>query len=453
MGQAKLYGQNKGGMSINGIIKDYYAYAGENISAGDLVEYINGIASQEMIQTSAITTGWGFQSATNVYAVKLDDNRIFLYDIIDFKSVVLKINSDKSITLGTTVDMPSATRNRIIKVTDNKLLRVYSWSGTYEIKYQFIDISDLVIALGTSTQLHEGSSSLRFGTTYLHLCLVSDKKVFLAYSYGKYYSLYCEILTINDSYSSVTTGTIVYSSTNYSAGAFKNSGGVVRINDTKVYIVHTKEDRALASTLCTIDGTTITMGSLTTLSSTDYRSDYCQVKTLSNGNVLISYSYNVTDDNLGLYIRNPIDNLASSFYAISSLAESAATASFEELSDNLVVCTYFANYNVYARLVTISDYTMEIGEEILIYEYDDSWNTGYTTVQKAEDNIFFLGSYSKGQMLLAKNNTVTNSITVDTYETQIRKVTTGQFDGIAKTSGEGGDDTGHKDIVSIWTKE
>ena len=60
MAEAKLYGQNKGGMSINGIIKDYYAYAGENISAGDLVEYVNGIASKTEdyeTQVRKVTTG------------------------------------------------------------------------------------------------------------------------------------------------------------------------------------------------------------------------------------------------------------------------------------------------------------------------------------------------------------------------------------------------------------
>lgn len=46
MGIAKLYGQKASGTNINGILKDYHAYAGENISAGDLVEYINGIASK-----------------------------------------------------------------------------------------------------------------------------------------------------------------------------------------------------------------------------------------------------------------------------------------------------------------------------------------------------------------------------------------------------------------------
>ena len=40
MGIAKLYSQSGAGDKINGIIQDYYAYAGENISAGDFVEFV-----------------------------------------------------------------------------------------------------------------------------------------------------------------------------------------------------------------------------------------------------------------------------------------------------------------------------------------------------------------------------------------------------------------------------
>jgi hypothetical protein len=77
--EAKLYGQNKGGMSINGIIKDYYAYAGENISAGDLVEYVNGVAGKtdygESEDTQLSTETY---TANVISAVVLDENRVFI---------------------------------------------------------------------------------------------------------------------------------------------------------------------------------------------------------------------------------------------------------------------------------------------------------------------------------------------------------------------------------------
>ena len=66
-----------GGTGIKGIIEKYYVYAGSNVSAGDLVEYINGIASQTT-ETSVDTQLSSMQNSGNVIsAVKLDDNRIF----------------------------------------------------------------------------------------------------------------------------------------------------------------------------------------------------------------------------------------------------------------------------------------------------------------------------------------------------------------------------------------
>ena len=43
MGIAKLYSQSGGkGLKINGIIQDYYVYAGETVKKGDFVELLTG---------------------------------------------------------------------------------------------------------------------------------------------------------------------------------------------------------------------------------------------------------------------------------------------------------------------------------------------------------------------------------------------------------------------------
>ena len=57
MGQGAIdYIGVKGGLDINGIIESYYVYAGENISAGDFVEFVNGVAGKvnagQIIETS-----------------------------------------------------------------------------------------------------------------------------------------------------------------------------------------------------------------------------------------------------------------------------------------------------------------------------------------------------------------------------------------------------------------
>jgi hypothetical protein len=51
------------------------------------------------------------------------------------------------------------------------------------------------------------------------------------------------------------------------------------------------------------------------------------------------------------------------------------------------------------------------------------------------------------------NNKPTTSVSIPIYEIQVRPATSLPCNGVASTSGEGGDDTGHKDIVSVYVRE
>ena len=44
------------GLDINGIIEQYYVYAGDNISAGDFVNFIEGIANRTITEGVAVDT-------------------------------------------------------------------------------------------------------------------------------------------------------------------------------------------------------------------------------------------------------------------------------------------------------------------------------------------------------------------------------------------------------------
>ena len=115
MAEAKLYGQNKGGMSINGIIQDYYAYAGENISAGDLVEYVNGIA-RETNYGESVDTQLSSETKTGevISAVTLDENRVFISHSYGsdyyLYGLVVTVNGN-TITCGTDTQLSSTTHS------------------------------------------------------------------------------------------------------------------------------------------------------------------------------------------------------------------------------------------------------------------------------------------------------------------------------------------------------
>ena len=123
-----------------------------------------------------------------------------------------------------------------------------------------------------------------------------------------------------------------------------------------------------------------------------------------------------------------------------------------------VVHSYDTFYQLYGMVVTISDTTITQGIDTALKSENMS---GYTISAIMLGECVFISHnngydyYLNAQIfgIDYENNIPTNNISITEYETQIRKVTTGQFDGIAKTDGVGGDDTGHNDLVSIWTKE
>lgn len=102
MGQAKLYGQKSSGINIKGIIQDYYVYAGEKVSAGDLVEYITGIgnSTQEYEQQVRKTTTSQFDGIAKTSGVGGDstshNDKIKVYIKIDYSQFNLITNGDFS---------------------------------------------------------------------------------------------------------------------------------------------------------------------------------------------------------------------------------------------------------------------------------------------------------------------------------------------------------------------
>ena len=80
MGQGAIdYIGVKGGLDINGLIENYYVYAGEKVSAGDFVEFVNGVASQTT-KTSEDTAINNTDSRPSevISAVELSENRVFI---------------------------------------------------------------------------------------------------------------------------------------------------------------------------------------------------------------------------------------------------------------------------------------------------------------------------------------------------------------------------------------
>lgn len=464
MGIAKLYGQKASGTNINGIIKDYHAYAGENISAGDLVEYINGIASKVDYGTSKDTAiDTAEYSGREISAVELDNNRVFIAFAPDstyyLHSIVVTIQG-ANIILGTKTQLSTKKYSggmiSAVLVEKNKVFIAHSsdshTANTNYLNGMVCTISETTIMASSSVQISSGNISGFHALTEL----LPSGKIFIAHSYGSDYYLYGMLVTIS--------GTTITAGTDTAINA--NSRTATNISTTllpneKVFIAHSYNTKKyLYSTAVTISGTTITAGTSTKLVEVDMASYTISTALLPNGKVLITHSYS---SNYYLYAimvtLNGATITPSTDTSLSTNKYSGYRISTLPVSNNkaLIFHCDSATYILRGMICNINDTLIEVLTDIALNNNGSGY--GISSILLKNGTIFTAHSHTENlHYLYAQifafdevNNTPTNNIIITEYETQVRKTTTSKFDGVAKTSGVGGNETGHKDLVSIYT--
>ena len=402
---------------INGIIKQYKVVAGENISAGDFVEYCNYISSQ-------INSGNKCCYYTPS-CVLLDTNKVFIaysnYNYYLFGTIVefdgIEINVIATQTLGAAYSCkisPSC-----VLVDTNKVFIAHSY--------------DVSILCGTIVEISGTTMTATFGAlsseTYsainvLHCVLLETNKVFIAHNYGdsnRY--LYGTIVEISGT--TMTATTQILNSTSKSC---YTGGSCILLEANKVFIAHNYSSSLhLYGTIVEISGTTMTA----TSTKIDGSSNACQISPscilLETNKVFIAYCYwsdyklsgaIVTIDGTTMTATTKIlNNNAQSGRPISQLAL---------LQNNKVVICHGANtYKLAQTIVTIDGTTMTV---------ESSKQTDMLT-------------YKLGGLFIVDENTtlVFHSITAS-YYLQATFFTDGYVKpyerkilGIALTNGAGGD--------------
>lgn len=461
MAEAKLYGQNKGGMSINGIIKDYYAYAGENISAGVLVEYVNGVAGKtdygESVDTQLSTeTNTGYKIA----AVKLDESRVFIAHSYGSSyylyGAVCTING-AAITCGPDIQLSAATYSGMAisaKILPNgKVFVAHDYETNHRLWGMLVSIEGTEIKVVTDTQL-SGTSNTGYA---ISTELLPNGSIFIAHSYNTSYHLYGMICTISDTKISYSDTAIATTS---KSGYFIST---CLLPNGNVFIAHSYgSNYYLYGVVCSISGTTISKGTDTSLSTSNYGEDTeISVQPLSNGDVFVVYTYGNSRYLYGIVCSIEGTKVTKGTEtALSTESNAGYRISTVLLGENKYLVLHIISNVAYlygmiceidgSNIITGPD-TQILNGNYISYTYDNILlNNGTIFVAHSKETSYYLNAQIFG--IDEANNIPTNNIVIPEYETQVRKVTTGQFGGIAKTSGEGGDNTGHKDMVSIWTK-
>lgn len=458
MGIAKLYGQKASGININGIIKDYYAYAGENISAGDFVEFVNGVAGQVDYGTSPLTQFSNNNEVATIRALTLDNDRVFLFysrgTSYQGTAVIVKIEG-ATISLGTSVVFNSGqtTQIDICKVEANKILLVFQDGSNSSYGTAIVaNVSDSSITFGSKVVFNKAVTSSIF------ISLVETNKVLAIYSdvgnldYGTsiLFSVSGTTVTYGSEYVFESTSAIAYMT-------------LSKIEPYKFLLMHGYNGGSHPARfrVCNVNGSSITFGSYYQPASSlvgcrgscslvaenklifsfgDYSNSYYGTSmvvnvtgnTLTFGTKYVYFSGECYDNqNVSIGINKVLITYRE--YADMKKAHTLIATIQDDVINYLASSTYTitSTGNMYELTCTILDKNRFIN---LYYDYGNS-------------------SYGYLKLLGLNENLISDNITVTEYETQVRKTTTPQFDGIAKTSGVGGDSSGHNDLVSIYTLE
>lgn len=455
-----------GGMNINGIIKDYYVYAGENISTGDLVEFINGVAGKtdygESVDTDLVSSKY---AGYIISAVVLDENRVFIAHSVStsyfLHGVVVTINNTE-ITLGIDTELSDTSYKgkgiSAIALDENRVFIAHNQNDNTQYLFgMVVTIDGTIITVGTDTELNTAMSNTGITPS---TCLLPNGNVFIAHDYSdSSHYLYGMVVKISNTEITKGTDTAIAASTN--AGFIKST---CLLSNGNVFIAHSYgTNYYLYGIVVSIDGTTITKGSDTVISNSTNNTGYrISAVALDDSRVFIAYAH--TDGSSYLYgIVCTISGTTITKGTETLIAHeirAAYTIETIKLDDSRVFIahSYTSSMYLYGIVCTISDMTITPGVDTCMNNSVIYATNTMKPLMLNNGTILLAHSYSTDYYLYAQifgidydNNIPTNQITITEYETQVRKATTAQFDGVARTSGAGGDDTGHKDLVSIWT--
>ena len=451
MGIAKLYGQKASGTNINGIIKDYHAYAGENISAGDLVEYINGMAS------STVETSVEYQ--LNIpKAIELQNGNVFVVRCTgnNLHGSILTI-SKTAITEGASFALTTSGKamviGDIVELSNGNVVVLYSHTSSWYYLYGVVcTINGSTISHGSEKQINNSSYS---GSCVKALVLQNDT-ILILHSYGSdsyVYRTYCTV-----SGTSITVGSSgQFLGKGYGNGRFQ----IEKMADDKYVFVHSSGSAAgyVYAIAFTISGTTMSSsGTDVALTSDKYSGSYgLSTCKLQNGDFIISHIYNTTNRYLKLLICSLSDLVISKRTDTTIFSEdyTGYYSVVKPVPNGSVLLLYAKRtnslYYIYGAILTINNTTVTTGTSVQLS------SNGYDSTSKEmyllSNGSYLISYYDVYSRIIGvdNGNNIALSVRFNEYETQVRKTTTSQFDGVAKTSGVGGDETGHKDLVSIYT--
>lgn len=466
MGEAFLdYKKGGAGLDINGIIEDYYVYAGENVNAGDFIEFVNGVAGKtvEASENASVseTAYYGYQ----ISACKLSETSVFIAHGTDdavsqsyLHGVVCKIEGTKIISgVSTQISSNRYSARSIVTITLDKdrVLVLHSYNDNYRLYSSICEISGTTISVTAAKQLSSTSNS----GALVSACKLSETSIFIAHGDSTNYNrLYGVVATVSGT--TITAGTDTQLSTTQKTSSCTST---VSLSANKVFIAHSYDstNMYLYGMVCTVSGTTISHGTDTALQKNTWAGGTISAEALDGNRVFIAHTYDSYSGLWGMVCTiSGTSVTAGTDTTISSLTNAEKIVSTILLKNGNVFIAHSLNntsgYSLGGIVCQINGTIITHGTDVILNSNGATGNA-ISSVLLDNGNIFIAHSYGSSFYLYAQifgideaNNIPTNNVTLTEYETQVRPATSLPCNGVASTSGVGGDSTGHKDMVSVY---
>lgn len=445
----------KGGLKLNDVIEEFkYVYKDKKIKAGDFVNFVNGIAGEINYGTSnGIQLNSESISGDVTSVVELDENRVFVAHSHSSSyylyGVVLTIDGT-TITKGTDTQLSTSAQSGYAisaKLLPNgNVFIAYPYGSSRPLNALIATISGTTVSYASWITIQ----NMKNAGDVISTEVLANGNVFIAFHYDGY---------VGGNVCSVNGTTITKGSTIAIASSNKYVGKKITtqlLEDGSIFIAHSSTSSYyLYAFICTIDGTTMTAGTDLQLSTTGYTAQHMSLALLEKGNVFVAHSYTNSFHLYGMIcvvsgttITPGTDiqlNAEESVYA------SEGCKAFS-LTDNRVLIISGRNTRVGGMICSISGTTIIVLSDVKLNE--QTYATYGLDALVLSNGIIFvhysdLNYRSYAQTFSIKNNIPTNEIVGASYETQVTLATEPPFDGIALSSGVGGDDTEHNQQVKI----
>lgn len=394
--------------AIQGVIREYRALG--SIGANSFVQ----LANEYLEDTPVFTEG----DETNMYALRLSENRIFIihnYNAIVYGMVITLNGAD--IVLGENTQLCNLDDNTDdgfvpVVLTPSKVLVAYA-TNSKRLYAVVATIENSTITVGEAVQLTTTTYSMTYAKRSYGVRLTDNKAFFALCQSSASYKLYGIVMEVDGT--TVTAGALTQIvSTSYSA----SHTSVAALSENKALITHSLGGNSISNgklnaMVVTIDGNSITAGTDTALDAgATYYAQYINSVALDESRVFICWG------------RGSIPKLNGMVLTVDGTSVTAGTRTVlvnETIRATDITPTLYNGNKVFFsyadgdRCLWGADITINDGEAVLdsaVQISDVEGTAYYSSTALASDNaIFILHSYGTEDYIYAVIKTLHQCVT------------------------------------------